>query len=73
MTHGRSEPGAPYEAEQFMISVWRAAVAVALFPAVAFAGPVGRACNTSDRDAANGQVCACMSQVADIALTGAAR
>jgi hypothetical protein len=59
-----------------MIRMWRAAVAagvVVLGAQMAFAGPVENACNTSDRDAANGQVCACMSQVADIALTGAAR
>lgn len=54
-----------------MTSVLRAAIAVMLFPAVAFAGPVERACNKSDRDAANGQVCACIQKVADITLNGA--
>jgi hypothetical protein len=70
MTFGRSDPGAGNEAEQIMISVLRAAVAVVLFPVVAFAGPVERACNKSDRDAANRQVCACIGQVADNTLNG---
>ena len=57
--------------KQIMMSVLRAAVAAVLFPTLALAGLVERACNKSDRDAANGQVCACIQQVADITLNGA--
>jgi hypothetical protein len=54
-----------------MTSVLRAAIVAVLFPVVALAGPVERACNKSDRDAANGQVCACIQKVADFTLNGA--
>lgn len=37
---------------------------------VASAGPIERACNKSDRDAANRAVCACIQQVADMTLQG---
>lgn len=32
------------------------------------AGPIERACNKSDRDAANRAICACLQQVADLTL-----
>lgn len=35
------------------------------------AGSIERACNKSDRDAANRSVCACIQQVADQSLSGA--
>jgi hypothetical protein len=56
-----------------MIRMWRAAVAagvVVLGAQVALAGPIERACNKSDRDAANASICSCIGQVADITLNG---
>lgn len=35
-----------------------------------WAGPVERACNASDRQAATRSICACIGQVADQMLTG---
>jgi hypothetical protein len=35
------------------------------------AGSIERACNRSDRDAANRSVCACIQQVADMSLSSA--
>ena len=51
----------------------RAAIAAGLVcvATAGMAGPVERACNKSDRDAANASVCACIGQVADITLNGA--
>jgi hypothetical protein len=34
-------------------------------------GPIARACNASDRDAANRRSCACIQQVANMSLSGA--
>lgn len=49
----------------------RAVIAAALlttFSAPAQAGTIERACNASDRAAANRQLCNCIQQVADISL-----
>jgi hypothetical protein len=57
-----------------MTSTYRVAVG-ALFLSVmvspSFAGAIERACNKSDRDAANQSICSCIQQVADISLDGA--
>jgi hypothetical protein len=50
----------------------RVAVAALCFPVMlstAQAGAIERACNNSDRDAANRSVCACIQQVADMSLS----
>ena len=44
------------------------ALAGALFAGCAGAGPIEVACQKSDRGAANGQLCGCIQQVADITL-----
>lgn len=52
----------------------RVAAGALLFPLLlssAQAGAIERACNTSDRDAANQSVCACIQQVADQSLSNA--
>ncbi|MGL5008281.1 MAG: hypothetical protein ACRC6I_00235 [Paracoccaceae bacterium] len=52
----------------------RAAICALLFPLVISplqAGTIERACNKSDRDAANRSVCSCIQQVADMSLSGA--
>jgi hypothetical protein len=46
------------------------AVLVPLTASMAAAGPVEKACNQSDRKAANRSVCACIGQVADMTLRG---
>ena len=50
----------------------RAAFGALLFAVMtsgALAGPIERACNKSDRDAANRSVCSCIQQVADQSLS----
>jgi hypothetical protein len=48
-----------------------ASVALALFlPAMAYAGPIERACLQSDRKAATRALCGCIQQVADMTLRG---
>jgi hypothetical protein len=50
----------------------RVAAAALLFPVMLSsvqAGAIERACNKSDRDAANRSVCACIQQVADMSLS----
>jgi hypothetical protein len=42
---------------------------VALAPQVLLAGPIERACNNSDRGAANPALCACIQQAADLTLS----
>lgn len=52
----------------------RAAIGAVVLPFLlssAQAGPIERACNKSDREAANRSVCACIQQVADMSLSGA--
>ncbi len=46
------------------------AVLVPLTASMAAAGPVDKACNQSDRKAANRSVCSCIQQVADMTLSG---
>jgi hypothetical protein len=46
-----------------------AAVALPLLTSSVAAGPIERACNGSDRDAANRSVCACIQSVADQSLS----
>lgn len=46
------------------------AILLSFSATVSFAGPIERACNKSDRQAANRQVCACIQQVADMTLRG---
>jgi phytoene dehydrogenase-like protein len=46
-----------------------AAVALPLLLSQALAGPIERACNGSNRDAANRSVCSCIQSVADQSLT----
>ena len=48
-----------------------AAAVLSFLGSAAFAGPIERACNGSDRDAANRSVCACIQSVADQSLTNA--
>lgn len=47
-----------------------AAVLLSLSTTFALAGPIERACLSSDRKAANRSVCACVQQVADMTLRG---
>ncbi|WP_435530793.1 hypothetical protein [Pseudotabrizicola formosa] len=47
-----------------------AAVLLSLSGSLALAGPIERACNSSDRKAASRAVCACVQQVADMTLRG---
>ena len=52
----------------------RAAIGALCFPLMMTsvqAGAIERACNKSDRDAANSTVCACIQQVADQSLSNA--
>lgn len=44
------------------------AAALAALPAMASAGPIERACNASDRPAANRSLCGCIQNVADATL-----
>jgi phytoene dehydrogenase-like protein len=55
-----------------ILTVRAAAVALlgALMLSQASAGPIERACNRSDRDAANRRVCSCIQAVADQNLSG---
>jgi hypothetical protein len=56
-----------------MILTVRVAVAAlvgSLMLSQAWAGPIERACNRSDRDAANRRVCSCIQSVADQNLSG---
>lgn len=48
--------------------VFSAALALSLLSGAAFAGPIEKACNRSDRKAANRPVCNCIQQVADMTL-----
>lgn len=45
------------------------AVTLAVFATSALAGPIERACNRSDRKAANRSLCACVQQAADMTLS----
>jgi hypothetical protein len=48
-----------------------ASILLALFlPAASFAGPIERACLSSDRNAATRSLCRCIQQVADMTLRG---
>ena len=47
-----------------------AAVLLSLSNGVVVAGPIERACMTSDRKSANRAVCGCVQQVADMTLRG---
>lgn len=53
------------------IRVAAAALLVPLMMTIAQADAIERACNRSDRDAANRAVCACIQQVADTSLSSA--
>ena len=46
------------------------ALGLALFSGAALAGPIERACNKSDRKAANRSLCDCIQQAADMTLSG---
>lgn len=46
------------------------ALGLALFAGAALAGPIERACNKSDRKAANRSLCDCIQQAADMTLSG---
>ncbi len=46
------------------------AAALAAFATSALAGPIERACNQSDRKAANRSLCSCIQQAADMTLSG---
>lgn len=46
------------------------AVVLPLMSSMAAAGPIERACLSSDRDAANRSLCGCIQQVADMTLQG---
>ncbi len=48
-----------------------AALSLPLMLATAQAGPIERACNASDRDAANRAVCSCIQKIADSSLNAA--
>ena len=45
------------------------ALALALFSTAAMAGPIERACNKSDRKAANRSLCGCIQSAADMTLS----
>lgn len=45
------------------------AVTLAVFATNALAGPIERACNRSDRKAANRSLCSCIQQAADMTLS----
>lgn len=47
------------------------AAALSVLSGMAAAGPIEKACNRSDRKAANRQLCGCIQQVADQTLRGA--
>jgi hypothetical protein len=51
------------------IRVAAAALCFPLMLSTVQAGAIERACNKSDRDAANRSVCACIQQVADMSLS----
>jgi hypothetical protein len=53
-----------------MVRVAAAALVGPLMLAQAWAGPIERACNRSDRDAASRSVCSCIQSVADQNLSG---
>lgn len=46
------------------------AAGLAVFSGMAFAGPIERACNKSDRQAATRSLCDCIQQAADMVLSG---
>lgn len=46
------------------------ALGLAFFAGAALAGPIERACNKSDRKAANRSLCDCIQQAADMTLSG---
>ena len=45
------------------------AAAMAMFASAAFAGPIERACNRSDRKAATRALCDCIQEAADMTLS----
>jgi hypothetical protein len=51
------------------IRVAAGALLIPMMISTAQAGVIERACNKSDRDAANRSVCACIQQVADMSLS----
>ena len=57
-----------------MTSTMRVAIGALFLPlmvSTGMAGPIERACNKSDRDAASSAMCSCIQQVADISLNNA--
>ncbi len=46
------------------------ALALVMIGSAAAAGPIEKACNKSDRKAANAPVCSCIQQVADMTMAG---
>lgn len=53
-----------------MRSTFVLAAVLAAFATTAMAGPIERACNLSDRKAANRSLCSCIQQAADMTLSG---
>jgi hypothetical protein len=47
------------------------AVGFSLLASAAYSGPIEQACNRSNRSSANGPVCNCIQQVANMTLPGA--